>query len=74
MKKNCLTCKYEPDWSEWSGGEYSRQYGSCKWNGELKDRLKESLPETYTITIKNITRYSDDSGTMNRCPLWEAKP
>ena len=72
MKKNCLTCKYEPDWDEWTKGEYPRQSGACKrkeWAKELIDRL----PETYQVTVSHVVRYKDDSGVMNRCPAWEAK-
>ena len=72
MRKNCLTCKYEPDWSEWSQGEYPRQSGACKRDKWAKELIAK-LPETYQVTVKHITRFSDDSGVMNRCPAWESK-
>ena len=72
MKKNCLSCKYEPDWSEWTTGEYSRQSGACKKTEWANDLIKR-LPATYQVTVKHVTRYSDDSGVMNRCPAWEPK-
>ena len=72
MKKNCLTCKYEPDWGEWTKGYHPRQSGLCK-RKEFADELISKLPRSYQVTINGITRYSDDSGVMTRCPAWEGK-
>ena len=66
--KDCLDCKYEPDWSEWSGGEYSICYGRCKWDKEIP-----VLPKIYSLTKKSIIRYSDDSGVVTRCKAWKPK-
>jgi len=66
--KNCLTCKHEPNWCEWTKGEYSRCSGACQWLDKLPD-----LPATYQVTIKHVIRYSDDSGIETRCKVWMAK-
>lgn len=66
--KDCLNCKYEPEWSEWSSGEYSRCSGACKWDGDIPD-----LPEVYQVTVKHVIRYSDDSGIMRHCKTFEPK-
>lgn len=68
MVKNCLNCKHEPEWSEFSGGEYRRCYGICRFP------FKEpALPPTYRIENKSITRFSDDSGVFNQCKVWKQK-
>ena len=66
MKKNCLTCKWEPVWSGWTSGEYSRCYGRCRF--PVKAQL---LPATHSLIIKPITRYTDDSGVPEKCRTWE---
>ena len=65
--KKCLTCKYEPDWSERSGGEYPRRSGKCKFTPAWV-----LLPATMKIHESVITRYDDDSGIPTKCPAYEA--
>ncbi len=67
--KHCLTCKYEPKWGDWCGGEYPRQSGACRWDGYSP----EYLPSTYRVTVSHVTRYKDDSGCMRGCPCWAEK-
>ena len=69
MIKNCLTCKYEPEWGEpvSAGCRFERRFGKCKWDGLPK------MPVTHVLTKKGITRYSDDSGIPGACKVWEAK-
>ena len=69
MDKNCLNCKYEPSWSDWSGGEYSKCSGACKWD----DDAIPALPAVIHITIKPVFRYSDDSGIERNCRTWASK-
>ena len=70
--KNCLNCKYEPDWSEFEQrGEYAWchvKFGICKWNKTLPQ-----LPQCYSLSKNAITRNSDDSGIMLNCKAWEKK-
>ena len=71
-KENCLTCKYEPEWSEWVGSEiYKRKIGKCK----KRLALPKNAPPVYTLTENVITRYSDDSGiySSSSCKSWEPK-
>lgn len=68
MEKNCLTCKYEPDWGDWTAGEYSRCFGACKW-----DEGMPKLPAVMTVQMSHVIRYSDDSGVHRRCDTWEKK-
>jgi hypothetical protein len=68
MKKNCLTCKWEPEWSKWVGVEYKRCVGDCRC--PVKSQL---LPAVYTLSKQGVTRYSDDSGLPTFCHTWEAK-
>ena len=69
MKKNCLNCKFEPDWGNWVTAGYKRCYGKCKWN----NGIIPTLPQVYNITEKFITRYGDDSGTCQYCKTWQPK-
>jgi len=68
-KRNCLNCKWEPNWSEPIGIEYARQHGSCKYSmPDIK------LPECSSPIYKNsVERYSDDSGICSNCKVWESK-
>ena len=66
--KNCLTCKYEPEWGAKVGIEYPRMTGMCQWAGDLP-----KMPQTHTVKVEHITRYSDDSGIMHSCAVWEEK-
>lgn len=66
--KNCLNCKYEPDWGEWTGREYKRTFGECRYEVELPD-----LPSVYTLTFRKVERYRDDSGIPKGCKTFEAK-
>lgn len=68
MKKNCLTCKYEPDWGRPVGREFPRQSGKCKKQVELP-----VLPAVHEVHVKHIIRYSDNSGLPAKCPAWEPK-
>lgn len=68
---NCLTCLYEPDWSEPSGGgKYPRQFGKCKYEVEWP-----TMPWVYYIGSRTLVRYSDDSGLPSAaiCEAWKRK-
>ncbi len=67
--RNCLNCKYEPKWGEWTKGEYRRCTGACRFVVDLSE-----IPAAYRIIEKHVTRYSDDSGVHGRCVTWEEKP
>jgi hypothetical protein len=71
MKKNCLTCRHEPDWGEWYKGEYARYYGKCQWpNSEIIDQL----PAVYEVNISLVERFKrDNSGLPYNCNAWEEK-
>lgn len=66
--KNCLNCKYEPDWRPWTSGEYSWTSGKCKW-----DKPIPTLPAISIIATRPIIIYRDDSGMPRNCKTWEAK-
>jgi hypothetical protein len=66
--KNCLTCKYEPEWGEWTSGTYSRCSGECRWDGVIP-----SLPAAMYVSVSRVVRYSDDSGIERKCATWEGK-
>lgn len=67
--KDCLDCKYEPKWGEWSKGEYSRCSGPCKW-----DKPLPILPAVYQMSRPAfVIRYKDDSGIERSCKAWEPK-
>lgn len=68
MNKNCLTCKWEPEWSEWIGKEIRRCFGKCRY--PLKSQL---YPQSYTVVNRVIERCSDDSGVCGACITWDAK-
>ena len=63
--RDCLDCKYEPDWGAPVGKEHRRQSGNCRWDGVV------SMPQAWQITKYAIVRYlDDDSGTMTNCATW----
>lgn len=71
MKKNCLTCKFEPEWKEWYGDgadRYPRQVGRCRYVVVLP-----KLPSVFQHSTLNIERYSDNSGIVTGCPTWSRK-
>ncbi len=69
--RNCLNCKYEPEWSEWKNfPDHSRCIGSCKFVNKLDEIV---LPACSYIHTDVITRYHDDSGIKYNCPAWEPK-
>lgn len=71
MVKNCLNCKYEPDWSDWGKWkelEYGRQIGKCKFRLVLP-----VLPAVFHLVKTPIIRYHDNTGIENCCRAWEAK-
>ena len=63
----CLTCKYEPDWSE-PTGEYQRRVGKCKYKVDWP-----KMPWVYLIQTRVLERFSDDSGMPGACKVWEPK-
>lgn len=67
---NCLTCRYEPDWSEEFGKDYPRRTGSCKWD---LHHIIPLLPKIYTIHKTVITKHADNSGVMTNCPTYKSK-
>ncbi len=66
--KNCLTCKYEPEWGEPTGSEYPRRHGRCK-----KEVALPKLPAVCRVLVETITIYSDNSGMPRKCATWEQK-
>ena len=70
--RNCLNCKYEPEWSEWKKieGFFSRCTGFCKFANKLSEII---LPACSHIHTDMIVRYDDDSGIKYNCPAWEPK-
>ena len=67
-QRNCLTCKWEPEWNDWVGVEFRRCYGKCRCPVNA-----QTLPATYSLVIKSVERFSDDSGLPSRCYTWEEK-
>lgn len=66
--KNCLNCKFEPEWSEPTKTEYPRRHGRCQWDGAIP-----VLPRTHQIVKQPIVVYGDNSGVVTHCKTWEAK-
>ena len=71
--KDCLTCKYEPDWSQWK--EYFGITCCEGYCGFESTRLaKSKIPACYQLPRAIIiTRFDDDSGIYLNCPAWEPK-
>lgn len=67
IRRNCLNCKYEPDWSE--GGLLSdRKLGACKWDKELPN-----LPSIMGLLVNRVVRFRDGTGMPEKCKAWEPK-
>ena len=66
MEKTCLTCKYEPDWSEWFFNEPSTRSGKCKWKN------CEPWPKVYSITERRVMQHKGKS-QFKKCDAWESK-
>ena len=70
VKRLCLTCKYEPVWSEWKGeGDYKRCVGDCRFSVFSIP----VLPAVYRVEKKSIVRYLDDSGIPAACATYVPK-
>lgn len=68
----CLTCKYEPDWSEWSDeGEYKRKTGRCRCAYKIK--LPKATPRVCTLRVVSLTVFADGSGLPKSCDAYEPK-
>ena len=68
MKKNCLNCKYEPNWPDPIGRDYPRRIAPCLW-----DKPIPVMPRTMRVVCEPVSRYSDDSGVIDNCKTWEPK-
>lgn len=68
MKRNCLSCKYEPEWGDMVGREYPRRTGTCMFEVVI-----QTLPSCYSLTSRSITRHEDDSGIETNCRAWKEK-
>ena len=74
MKKNCLTCKFEPVWSDPVGvGEKRYQAGFCAYELPL-------LPATFSTSIDSIilnyvekNTVACDGKYIDNCQVWEKK-
>lgn len=64
----CLSCIYEPKWTEPTGKEYPRRSGECRFQ-----IAAVVLPACATLAIKPLVRYSDDSGLPTKCPAYIKK-
>jgi hypothetical protein len=69
--KNCLTCKYQPDWSAWIGCEFRRCVGECKY--DVIGKTQFLIPECHHLQLYSITMYDDQSGLPSNCPTWESE-
>jgi hypothetical protein len=68
-KPLCLSCKYEPDWSEYSDGlVYSKCSGRCKYVINMPP-----MPAVFSLRMYSIERFRDNSGIPTRCNTWEPK-
>jgi hypothetical protein len=73
---SCLNCKFEPDWSEYSKGEYGTSSGECKFFIEEKEVLKlipACVSSYISLRKRKIRRYKDGSGIHYNCGTYKAK-
>jgi len=68
MDKNCLTCRWEPDWVDWVGREFRRRGGRCRIEIALP-----VLPATWSVLKEPILMHVDNSGMPTQCKTWEPK-
>jgi hypothetical protein len=62
--KNCLTCKYEPDWD-------STGYGNCK---RLPDFMNDAcLKKFHDGSINFVTESLGEVSIVKDCTLWKGK-
>ena len=76
-KKNCLTCKYEPVWSEWQKNSLYSSFSSCWGDCKLRHKYKKlhnELPACVVMSFKTMLQldYSGDPPGKN-CNAWEPK-
>ena len=69
IKKNCLTCKWEPKWEVYGKGYYRRRVGPCRFPFQRP----KNLPRCFIMQNRFISVYNDDSGMITDCVGWEAK-
>lgn len=63
VKKNCLTCRWEPTWAEY----YYR--AQCKFPTNKKNLNAHGLPQGVDVRAPWIRR----EGLKSNCPAWMAK-
>lgn len=67
--RDCLTCKYEPEWGPVTKGDYPRCSGACKWNDPMP-----VTPKAVRVLREPILRYvTDNSGIHTNCRAWQPK-
>ena len=69
MKKNCLNCKWEPEWISCGAGSYKRRVGFCRFPFERP----RNLPQCFVMTRPCVEVYEGGSGMIDDCVGWEAK-
>jgi hypothetical protein len=69
--KNCLNCRYEPEWGAWVGGEFKRRVGDCKY--DVAGKVQYLIPGCHHLQMYPVTMHVDKSGLPIGCPTWEGK-
>lgn len=66
MEKNCLTCKYEPDWGDWISSSFSFRSGLCKW------KSNGPWPMSYSVRERRVIQHKGTS-EFKKCDAWKSK-
>lgn len=69
-KKNCLTCRYEPDWVLLSPISPDCRFGSCRYEGFDLDM---SAPENRIRTMGEACTFLHPDYLIDNCPAWESR-
>ncbi len=72
IMKNCLTCKFEPDWKEYE--QFPEIFaGDCKWFDQNNIPIIISIDEGFKGVIRKKIDDTLIRNGSNDCGTWEAK-
>ena len=75
LKKDCTTCKWQPEWGTVYGGNFARQNGDYRHPLASQERILRQVPGCMIVTSRAPIKYvgSDEiENVRTPCPKWEA--
>ena len=72
-KKNCLTCKFQPEWGKQVGKDYPRRAGKCRHPLADAKKIARQVPGVVVLSVNSPILFTDGSidGVSFPCPTYE---